>query len=131
MTLRWATAGKNRWGGPAVAHFVQDGTDQADMARERANPLNLLRTVTWIAATVILAELLSGAGAHAQNPSTIYVYDPDQGSFERNSLMASLAGVAARTAPEVAFGRQFSSAVSDPEFWVDQFIASNPGTSKS
>jgi hypothetical protein len=70
------------------------------------------------------------ARAQAQNPSTIYIWDPNQGSFNQNSLMASLAGIVARTAPEVAFGRQNSNSVSDPEFWVDQFIASNPGTTK-
>jgi hypothetical protein len=86
------------------------------------------------AAKALMAALLISAlavhAARAQNPSTIYVYDPDQGSNAHDSLMASLAGVVARTAPEIAFGRQFSSSVSDPEFWIDQYIAANPGSSK-
>jgi hypothetical protein len=79
-----------------------------------------------------LALLATGehSRARAASPSTIYVYDLNQGSSERNALMASLSGIVARTSADVAMGFQFNNSNSDPEFWVDQYIADHPGVNK-
>ena len=66
----------------------------------------------------------------AASPSTIYVYDMDQGGNPEREMMASLAGVVARTSAEVALGFKISDFDADPEFWVDQYVAQNPGTTK-
>ncbi len=80
---------------------------------------------------MLLAAFVAGPlAARAASPSTVYVYDLNQGSFQRNTLMASLSGIVARTSAEVAMGFQSSNSNSDPEFWVDQYIADNPGVSK-
>jgi hypothetical protein len=63
-------------------------------------------------------------------PSTIYVYDMNQGLGNKRAMMASLAGVVARTSADVALGYQTSEFDGDPEFWVDEYVAQNPGTNK-
>jgi hypothetical protein len=42
--------------------------------------------------------------------------------------MASLSGVVARTSPEVFMADQGSNGTHDPEFWLNKFVADNPGT---
>jgi len=54
----------------------------------------------------------------------------NQGLGNKRALMASLSGVVARTTADVALGFQSSVFDSDPEFWVDQYVANNPGTNK-
>ena len=82
-------------------------------------------------ACALVWSLLAAAGvARAASPGTIYLYDLDQGSFQRNTLMASLSGIVARSSAEVAMGHQTSNSNSDPEFWVNQYIADNPGVNK-
>lgn len=62
----------------------------------------------------------------AANPQTIYVYP--YGSQHGESLMASLSGIVARTSPEVFMAIQGSNPNHDPEFWLNLFVADNPGT---
>lgn len=88
---------------------------------------NLKKTLFWV------CLLLAGEARHmvqAAQPSTIYVYDMDQGLGNKRAMMASLAGVVARTSAEVALGYQNSQFDGDPDFWVDEYIAQNPGTNK-
>ena len=61
----------------------------------------------------------------AVQPSTIYVYDMNQGLGNKRAMMASLAGVVARTSADVALGYQTSEFDGDPEFWVDEYVAQN------
>ena len=64
------------------------------------------------------------------SPDTIYVYNMNQTTSARSAMMASLAGIVARTTADVALGFQNPFWDSDPEFWVDQYIADHPGTNK-
>ncbi|MGD9632487.1 MAG: hypothetical protein AB7G28_08960 [Pirellulales bacterium] len=82
------------------------------------------RRAAAFAACIVLAW--AGRGWSA-NPSTIYVYP--YGSQHGESLMASLSGVVARTSPEVFMAIQGSNPNHDPEFWLNKFVADNPGTS--
>jgi len=84
--------------------------------------------ISRVLACATIAVLLS-ANAIGANPSTINMYNLG-GSPERNALMASLSGLVARTTADVAMGYQFGNFLSNPTFWVDQYIADNPGTSK-
>lgn len=72
----------------------------------------------------------TGEVVQAAQPNTIYTYDLNQGTGTRRALMASLSGVVARTTADVALGYQSSVFNSDPEFWVDQYVAKHPGSSK-
>jgi hypothetical protein len=63
---------------------------------------------------------------YASNPSTIYVYP--FGSTHGESFIASLSGVVARTSAEVFMAVQGSNGTHDPEFWLNEFVADNPGT---
>lgn len=83
-----------------------------------------------VRAALLLAALASCSATRAASPGTIYVYDLSQGSFERNTLMASLSGIVARTSADVAMGFRASNSNSDPEFWVDQYLADHPGVNK-
>ena len=74
----------------------------------------------------LLALLIFCNAASAANPSTIYVYP--FGSTNGESFIASLSGIVARTSPEVFMADQGSNGTHDPEFWLNQFIADNPGT---
>jgi hypothetical protein len=102
--------------------------EEATMTMGTARRRPSARRAGALAAFVLLTTLATTAGA--ASPSTIYVYDLNQGSFERNALMASLSGIVARTSAEVAMGYQFSNSTSDPEFWVNQYLADHPGTNK-
>jgi hypothetical protein len=91
------------------------------------------RTTHWqltTAAAALLGLLACVPSALAATPSTIYMYDLNQGSAERNALMASLSGIVARTTADVAMGFQFSNSNSDPEFWVDRYLDDHPGVGK-
>jgi hypothetical protein len=85
-----------------------------------------IRFLVVIAIAVTVGHRL----AVAASPSTIYMYDMNQGSAERNALMASLSGIVARTSADVAMGYQFSNSNGDPEFWVDRYIDDHPGVGK-
>ncbi|HEX2475180.1 MAG TPA: dockerin type I domain-containing protein, partial [Lacipirellulaceae bacterium] len=74
----------------------------------------------------IVQFCLSPCPVYAANPSTIYVYP--FGSTHGETFMASLSGVVARTSPEVFMAVQGSDGTHDPEFWLREFIADNPGT---
>lgn len=94
------------------------------MSYFRAVRLLILWPSCWLAAIGIVAPHC----AHAQNPTTVYVYP--YGSKHGETFIASLSGIVARTSPEVFMGVQGSDPSYDPEFWLDQFIADNPGTQK-
>ena len=64
----------------------------------------------------------------AENPATIYTYDLDGSSFADRVLMASVSGIVARESPEVHLAYRSSSSFTDPEFWLEQHVASNPNT---
>jgi hypothetical protein len=73
-----------------------------------------------------IASFWGSDAATAANPGTIYVYP--FGSTHGETLMASLSGIVARTSPEVFMADQSSDGSHDPEFWLNEFVADNPGT---
>jgi hypothetical protein len=75
-----------------------------------------------------LVFVSSGLVSAQSNPSTIYAFDLGGASTASNTLMASLAGVVARTSPEVMLAYRTASPPNDPEFWLQQHVANNPGT---
>ncbi len=79
---------------------------------------------------LLTAAFIPSGRAASVTPDTIYVYDMSQTTSARSTLMASLAGVVARTTADVALGFGNTFWDSDPEYWVDQFIANHPDTSK-
>ncbi|MEQ8848263.1 GxGYxYP domain-containing protein [Botrimarina sp.] len=58
----------------------------------------------------------------------MYVFDMDGADDARRTLVASLAGVVARTSPEVHMAHRRSEPSGDPEFWLDRHVENNPAT---
>ena len=85
-----------------------------------------LRDVFWM--TLLCLSAGSATVAFADNPTTVYAYDLNSSTFERDSLMASLVGVVARTSPEIFLAEQRIDHPGDPEFWLDRFVENHPGT---
>jgi len=88
-----------------------------------------LRATALRAVCILAASAGMRCGpADAANPPTIYAYDMDVSSLSSRTLMASLAGVVARTSPEVHMAYRNLAPESDPEFWLDRHVENNPGT---
>ncbi len=87
----------------------------------------------WCTCVLALLNLwcfpLLQASEAQSNPSTIYAFDLGCASNAINTLMASLAGIVARTSPEVMLGYRTAAPPNDPEFWLTQYVANNPGAS--
>jgi hypothetical protein len=105
-----------------------DGSNQLHLGMIIPQPISLWQLL--IVVTALLGVAVGFCTAEAATPSTIYMYDLNQGSAERNALMASLSGIVARTTADVAMGYQFGNSSSDPEFWVDRYIDDHPGVGK-
>ncbi len=82
--------------------------------------------VRWVG--IFLLVTWTECFSWGQNPPTIYVYDTNVSTFELDSLMASVSGIVARTSPEVFMAEGQSNNNGDPEFWLNQFVAKQPGT---
>ncbi len=82
-------------------------------------------SVSWVA---LVGMAICAASVMAENPSSIYAYDVNSSTFERDSLMASLSGIVARTSPEVFMAERMANSNFDPEFWLNEFLDDHPGT---